>query len=118
MCEQSEKFIRGVEIIIKELNRSSGADKYNKLKRTYEALSELTKEVKEEITHLESISAALDIALQEEDLVEIKEELTESGYIRRKGGNKKVKMLAFLELTFQSGKKTHTHTHTHTHIQK
>jgi len=67
-------------------------EKYNKLKRTYEALSELTKEVKEEITHLESISAALDIALQEEDLVEIKEELTESGYIRRKGGGKKVKV--------------------------
>ena len=67
-------------------------EKYNKLKRTFEALSELTKEVKEEITHLESISAALDIALQEEDLVEIKEELTESGYIRRKGGGKKVKV--------------------------
>ncbi len=67
-------------------------EKYNKLKRTFEALSELTKEVKEEITHLESISAALDIALQEEDLVEIKEELTESGYIRRKGGGKKVKI--------------------------
>lgn len=67
-------------------------DKYNKLKRTYEALSELTREVKEEIEHLESISASLDIALQEEDLVEIKEELTESGYIRRKGGSKKVKV--------------------------
>ncbi len=67
-------------------------DKYGKLKRTYEALSELTKEVKEEITHLESISAALDIALLEEDLVQIKEELTESGYIKRKGGGKKVKI--------------------------
>ena len=67
-------------------------EKYNKLKRTYEALSELTKEVKDEIDHLETISAALDIALQEEDLVEIKEELTESGYIRRKGGGKKVKI--------------------------
>ncbi len=59
-------------------------DKYNKLKRTYEALSELTQEVKAEIDHLESISAALDIALQEEDLVEIREELIESGYIRRR----------------------------------
>lgn len=58
-------------------------EKYNKLKRTYEALSELTQEVKSEIDHLESISAALDIALQEEDLVEIKEELIESGYIHR-----------------------------------
>lgn len=67
-------------------------DKYGKMKRTYEALSELTKQVKEEIDHLESISASLDIALKEEDLVEIKEELTESGYIRRKGGTKKQKV--------------------------
>ncbi|MCH5344640.1 MAG: NFACT family protein [Acetatifactor sp.] len=67
-------------------------DRYGKLKRTYEALSELTKEVKTEIDHLESISASLDIALMEEDLVEIKEELIESGYIRRKGGSKKAKI--------------------------
>ena len=67
-------------------------DKYNKLKRTYEALADLTREVKEEIEHLESVSAALDIAILEEDLVEIKEELTESGYIKRKGGSKKVKV--------------------------
>ena len=67
-------------------------DKYNKMKRTYEALAELTTQVKEEIQHLESISTALDIALQEEDLVQIKEELTENGYIRRKGGNKKEKI--------------------------
>lgn len=67
-------------------------DKYNKLKRTSEALSQLTKEVKEEIDHLESISAALDIALYEEDLAEIKEELTESGYIRRRGGGKRQKI--------------------------
>jgi len=67
-------------------------EKYGKLKRTYEALSELTKEVKEEIDHLESVSAALDIALHEEDLAQIKEELTESGYIHRKGGAKKLKI--------------------------
>ncbi len=67
-------------------------DKYGKLKRTYEALSELTIQVKEEIEHLESIMAALDIAMQEEDLVQIKEELIESGYIRRKGGTKKAKI--------------------------
>lgn len=66
-------------------------ERYGKLKRTYEALSELTVQVKEEIEHLESILAALDIALQEEDLVQIKEELIESGYIRRKGGTKKAK---------------------------
>ena len=67
-------------------------DKYGKLKRTFEALSKLTIEVKQEIEHLESIAAALDIAMQEEDLVEIKEELIESGYIRRKGGTKKAKI--------------------------
>ena len=67
-------------------------DKYGKLKRTYEALSELTVQVKEEIEHLESILAALDIAMQEEDLVQIREELCESGYIRRKSGSKKVKI--------------------------
>lgn len=67
-------------------------DKYGKLKRTYEALSELTKEVKDEIEHLESIMTSLDIALWEEDLVQIKEELTESGYIRKKNGGKKAKI--------------------------
>ncbi len=67
-------------------------EKYGKLKRTNEALSQLTLEVKAEIDHLESVSAALDIALYEEDLTQIKEELTESGYIRRKGGAKKQKV--------------------------
>ncbi len=67
-------------------------EKYNKLKRTYEALSNLTLQVKEEIEHLESIQTALDIALLEEDLVEIKEEMVQSGYIRRKGKGKKTKI--------------------------
>lgn len=63
-------------------------DRYGKMKRTYEALSQLTVDVREEIQHLESVSTALDIALYEEDLAQIKEELTESGYIRRKAGNR------------------------------
>lgn len=67
-------------------------DRYGKLKRTYETLSELTVQVKEEIDHLESIAASLDIAEQESDLVEIKEELIAAGYIRRKGGTKKEKI--------------------------
>ena len=67
-------------------------EKYGKMKRTYEVLSELTEQVKAEIDHLESVSASLDIALKEEDLAEIKEELTESGYIRRKGNAKKQKI--------------------------
>ncbi|MBR1692670.1 MAG: DUF814 domain-containing protein, partial [Lachnospiraceae bacterium] len=51
-----------------------------------------TESTKAEITHLESVMTALDIALLEEDLVQIKEELIESGYIRRKGNTKKVKV--------------------------
>ena len=69
-------------------------ERYGKLKRTYETLSKLTVEVKEEIDHLESISASLDIAEQEADLVEIKEELIAAGYIRRKGGTKKEKIMS------------------------
>ena len=66
-------------------------DKYQKLKRTHEALSQLTIEVRAEIDQLESIATALDIATGEDDLVEIKEELIQSGYIRRKGGGKQAK---------------------------
>jgi predicted ribosome quality control (RQC) complex YloA/Tae2 family protein len=73
-------------------NATKYFDKYNKLKRTFEALSTLTKETKDEIDHLESISNALDIALTEDDLVQLKEELVEYGYIKRKGLNKKIKV--------------------------
>ncbi len=68
-------------------------DRYGKLKRTFEALTELTKQTKGEIDHLESISAALDIAESENDLVQIKEELMEYGYAKkRKAGDKKPKV--------------------------
>lgn len=59
-------------------------DKYNKLKRTYEALSGLIEETKTDLIHLDSIRTSLDIALAEEDLVELKEELMEYGYMKRK----------------------------------
>ena len=59
-------------------------EKYNKLKRTFDALTDLTLETHAEIQHLESISAALDIALKEEDLVQIKEELMEFGYVKKR----------------------------------
>ncbi len=59
-------------------------EKYNKMKRTYEALSELTIQVKEEIDHLESILSSLDIALLEEDLLEIRLEMEQCGYLKKK----------------------------------
>ena len=69
-------------------------EKYSKLKRTYEHLSNLVVETKEELDHLDSIKTALDIAMQEEDLVQLKDELIDYGYIKRhitktKGPNKK-----------------------------
>ena len=65
-------------------------EKYSKLKRTYEAVTALLEETGSEVEHLDSISTALDIALSEEDLVEIKEELMEYGYIKKRhpGGKK------------------------------
>lgn len=66
-------------------------EKYNKQKRTFEALTTLIEETKAEIAHLESISASMDIAQTEDDLVQIKEELIEFGYIKRKKADKKAK---------------------------
>ena len=74
-------------------NAQKHFDRYNKLKRTYEALTGQIQETKREIDHLESISTALDIALKEEDLVEIKEEMMEYGYIKKRpAGGKKPKI--------------------------
>jgi len=68
-------------------------DRYNKLKRTADALDSLLQETKAEIEHLESISIALNLALSESDLAQIKDELTEVGYIRKKFiGNKKIRI--------------------------
>lgn len=64
-------------------------DKYNKLKRTAQALEEQLQDTETEILHLESISTALDIAILESDLAQIKEELQEYGYIKKHYTGKK-----------------------------
>ncbi len=64
-------------------------EKYNKMKRTYEALSELIQETRDEIDHLKSIQNALEIATSEDDLADVKHELMEYGYIKRKSSDKK-----------------------------
>ena len=51
----------------------------------------MTKEVKEEIDHLESILSSLDIALLEEDLVQIRLEMEQCGYLKKKYQNKQNK---------------------------
>ena len=45
----------------------------------------------DEIRYLESVESALDIAMSEDDLTQIKEELTQSGYVRRRNQKKKSK---------------------------
>ena len=67
-------------------------DKYNKQKRTAIALTKLIQETKDEITYLDSISNALDMAITEDDLIQIHEELVNSGYIKRKQTKKKEKI--------------------------
>ncbi|MBR5970437.1 MAG: NFACT family protein [Lachnospiraceae bacterium] len=59
-------------------------ERYQRMKRTYENLSQLTKEVAEEIEHLKSIRMALDLATEETELAEIRRELVAAGYLRGK----------------------------------
>ncbi len=66
-------------------------EKYGKLKRTSEALEGLIEETHTQIVHLESIQNALDIATSSDDLVQIKEELMEYGFIKKNRSAKKEK---------------------------
>ncbi len=77
------------EMLTPTQNAKRYYDKYAKCKRTFEALGELTVEVKSQIHHLESIAAALELPLGEEDLEQIREELIQSGYLKGKGSTKK-----------------------------
>lgn len=66
-------------------------DRYNKLKRTFEALSELTVSTERELDYLQSVATNLDIAADEEDLSQIRDELKEMGFIKKTGNVKKKK---------------------------
>ena len=67
-------------------------DKNGKLKRTSEAHEVQHAETKAQIDHLESIQNSLNIALSADDLVQIKEELMEYGFIKKGKGSKKQKV--------------------------
>ncbi len=69
-------------------------DKYSKLKRTKEALSSQTEKTAADIAHLESILTSLFLASNEDDLAQIKEELTEFSFIKKSGTSKKVKLVS------------------------
>lgn len=63
-------------------------EKYNKLKRTFEAQYKLIEDTKVDLIHLDSIKTSLDIAEAEDDLAQLKEELMEYGYMKRKFAGK------------------------------
>jgi len=64
-------------------NANKYFNKYNKMKRTFDAVSEQMKENQETIDHLESILTELDIARKEEDLQFIRQELVDYGYMKK-----------------------------------
>lgn len=57
-------------------------DRYDKMKRTYEALTGLITETQSELDQLESIRTFLDMAETEEDLTQVRQELQDFGYIK------------------------------------
>ena len=64
--------------------------RYTKLKRTAADLEKRILQTRDEVTHLESIRTSLDLAESEADLHQIRDELEEGGYVRKKhaGGKK------------------------------
>lgn len=63
-------------------------NKYNKLKRTYEASLTLVEESKKTLDQLLSLQNSIEIATSEADLAEIKEEMMLAGLIKAKQGKK------------------------------
>ena len=63
--------------------------RYNKMKRTNQALTSLIKKTSSQLAHLKSIQTAINIATDEDDLSEIRQELSEYGYVRKKLANNK-----------------------------
>lgn len=66
-------------------------NRYNKQKRTFEALTELIVETSADVDYLESVANSLEMARSEDDLMGIKDELIEAGYVKRRHVKKKVK---------------------------
>ncbi|MCR5686847.1 MAG: NFACT family protein [Lachnospiraceae bacterium] len=64
-------------------------DRYAKLKRTKEAVTGQLLETEADAEHLRTVLASLDIAENEDDLYQIRQELSDSGYIRQRGSSKK-----------------------------
>jgi len=75
-------------------NAQNYFNRYNKLKRTYEALTTQLAETSDEIAYLESVSNFLETAKTEAELSEIKEELRQTEYIRHRAGEKRSRFVS------------------------
>ena len=92
-----ENYYKGGELIRIPLDKDLTArenanrffDKYNKLKRTREAVSVQLKECRDTLYHLGSISDSLELCETEADIDEIRREMAESGYIKSHPGGRK-----------------------------
>ena len=77
-------------------------DRYQKLRRTAIALEEQISETKAALEHLRSIETSLSTAASEGDLAEIRDELTQAGYIRKQASSGKGKTPKGVPLHFIS----------------
>lgn len=68
-------------------------EKYNKMKRTEEALKNQIKENEAEIAYLETVQTFLNLASTREDLLQLQSELSERGYIRKSYDKKNKKIV-------------------------
>ncbi|MQN01536.1 MAG: fibronectin/fibrinogen-binding protein [Lachnospiraceae bacterium] len=75
-------------------------NRYNKLKRTKEAVTVQIEETKKNIDQLDSILTSLDLAEDEGDLSEIKTELSNAGFIHKSSRTRKEKDLKAEPLHF------------------
>ncbi len=69
-------------------------DKYGKQKRTFEALNQYIVETQKETEYLTSVQTFLKIAVSEDDLLQIREELVQNGFIKKRSEGKKKKLLS------------------------
>ncbi|SEQ08900.1 Predicted component of the ribosome quality control (RQC) complex, YloA/Tae2 family, contains fibronectin-binding (FbpA) and DUF814 domains [Lachnospiraceae bacterium NE2001] len=68
--------------------------KYNKKKRTSEALTDFVKQTREELDYLLSAKHSLDMAENDEDIAELRSELERAGVIKKKASSKGARKMA------------------------
>ena len=76
------------ETLSAQENAQKYFERYQKLRRTYEATVHQLEETDAELAYLRSVETALSLAESEEDLAGIKAELAETGWIRKAAGKK------------------------------